>query len=296
MSETGFIYDERMLLHDSGPLHPECPGRLEAILSAVFESKLDLRVLSFGPAAREDLLRVHTEEHVSEIERTCAINGVYPDPDTNMVRASWESALLAAGGAISACEAVLDGEVANAFCAVRPPGHHAEYDRAMGFCLFNNIAIAARWLQDERKLGRIAILDWDVHHGNGTQSTFYDDETVYYASLHQSPHFPHTGHPEERGVCNTNLNIPMQPGCGPSQWLDALEQLVLPEMKTFDPDFLLISCGFDAHRADPLSAQMLESETFGEMTRMLEGIAGGRVVSLLVCTKKALSLMLCTAW
>jgi len=281
MARTGFAYSQKMLLHDTGPLHPESPMRLEAILRALDRAQLDLEILDVEPATREDLLRVHTAEHVATIERTCANNWIYPDPDTPMVRASWTAALLAAGGAITACKAVLDGQIDNAFCAVRPPGHHAEADRAMGFCLFNNVAIAARWLQNVAGVPRVAILDWDVHHGNGTQNTFYDDTTVYYASLHQSPHFPMTGNPEERGGDGTNLNVPMSPGCGPDEWLGAIQELVEPEFERFRPDFLLISSGFDGHRADPLGAQMLESDTYGEMTRRMCPLAQGRIVSVL---------------
>jgi acetoin utilization deacetylase AcuC-like enzyme len=194
---------------------------------------------------------------------------------------SWNAALLAAGGGIAACKAVLDKAYDNVFCVVRPPGHHAERDWAMGFCLFNNVAIAARWLRSVAGVKRVAILDWDVHHGNGTQHAFYDDETVYYASIHQFPHYPGTGRPEERGAGNTNLNIPMAVGNGPKEWLSAIDKQVVPEFERFEPEFLLISAGFDAHRLDPLGGQLLEAETFAEITRRMRPFAGGRTVSLL---------------
>lgn len=278
---TGFCFREEGLLHDTGRGHPECPARLEAIRSAFAAANVDYIAVDVAPASREDLLRVHTAAHIDTIERTCRENDEYPDADTVMGRASWDAALLAAGGAIAACNAVLEGAVDNAFSAMRPPGHHAERDRAMGFCLFNNVAIAARWLRDVRGLGKVAILDWDVHHGNGTQHTFYDDDTVYYASIHQHPLYPGTGYPNERGKNNTNLNVQMDWGFGPKEWLAVLDEKILPEFERFQPDFLLISCGFDAHTMDPLASQRLETQTYAEMTRRVKRVAGGKIVSLL---------------
>jgi acetoin utilization deacetylase AcuC-like enzyme len=281
MAKTGFLFREEGFLHDTGYGHPECPARLEAIRNAFDEANINPPEIEVKPAAREDLLRVHSEEHIATIERTCAANAEYPDVDTVMVKESWNAALLAAGAAISACEAVLDGNFDNAFSALRPPGHHAEHDRAMGFCLFNNAAVAARWLRDVRGIKRVAILDWDVHHGNGTQHTFYDDDTVYYASMHQHPLYPGTGYPHERGKNNTNLNVQMQWGYGPNEWLAALDNVIIPEFERFKPDFLLISCGFDAHRLDPLAAQRLETDTYAQMTRRVKNLADGKIVSLL---------------
>lgn len=268
-------------MHDTGRGHPESAARLEAVRAAFVAAKVEYVALDVSPAAREDLLRVHTADHIATIEQTCAHGLDYPDADTIMVKASWNAALLAAGGAIAACKAVLDGEVDNAFSAMRPPGHHAESDRAMGFCLFNNVAVAARWLREVRGVKRVAILDWDVHHGNGTQHTFYNDDTIYYASMHQHPLYPGTGFPSERGKNNTNLNVQMQWGYGPEEWLDALDNKILPEFDRFKPDFLLISCGFDAHKMDPLASQRLETKTYAEMTRRVKRVANGRIVSLL---------------
>ncbi len=281
MARTGLVYHEDMLLHRAGSGHPERPERLETVVQAIRGANLDPVEITPEPADRSELLRVHTEEHVDRIERTCAGNTLYPDPDTQMVEESWRAALLAVGATLEGCRAVLEGRVDNVFCAVRPPGHHAERDRAMGFCLFNNVAIAARWLRDVAGVGRVAILDWDVHHGNGTQQAFYDDDTVYFASMHQHPLYPGTGRPEERGAGNTNLNIPMEWGAGPREWLSALDDRILPEFRRFDPEIVLISCGFDAHRLDPLANQELEAETYGEMTRKALTLAGGRVVSVL---------------
>ena len=281
MARTGYIFSEQGILHDTGPGHPECPARLTAIKSAFEKAGLDPPRVEPAKAVREDLLRVHDAAHIDLIEETCANNAEYPDADTRMVEASWDTALLAAGGAIQACKAVLDGDFDNVFSAMRPPGHHAERDRAMGFCLFNNVGIAARWLRESRGLERVAILDWDVHHGNGTQHSFYDDPTIYYVSLHQFPHYPGTGRPEERGAENTNLNLPMPPGVPAQEWVDAVEKIAVPELESFDPEFLLISCGFDAHRLDPLGHQNLETEHYVAMTKMVSNLANGKIVSLL---------------
>lgn len=281
MARTGLVFDEDMVLHDTGPHHPERPARLEAIIGAFADSGISLPRIPITLANEEDILRVHTPEHLEEIRETCAQSLDYRDPDTPMGPASWRAALLAAGGVISACKAVLDGTVDNAFCAVRPPGHHAESDHAMGFCLFNNIAIAARWLQANTGMKRIAILDWDVHHGNGTQHAFFDDPTVLFVSLHQHPHYPGTGWPFERGADNTTLNIQMPRGNGPQEWFEALDTRALPEIERFEPEFLLVSAGFDTHHLDPLGGQNLDESTFADMTRRIVHLAGGRVVSVL---------------
>ena len=281
MARTGLVYSEEMLLHDTGPGHPERAARLTAIMEAFEAAGLNPPRIPITPATEEDLLRVHSKDHVEEIKATCAANAVYPDADTPMVRASWRAALLAAGGVISACKAVLDGSVDNAFCAVRPPGHHAEADRAMGFCLFNNIAIAARWLLEVGHVKRVAIFDWDVHHGNGTQQAFYNENRVFFVSMHQHPHYPGTGWPFERGAYNNIVNIQMPRGARIDDWLERIDNKVLPEFRHFDPEFLLISAGFDTHRLDPLGGQTLKSATFGVMTDRVKGLAKGRVVSTL---------------
>lgn len=281
MASVALVFREEALKHDTGYGHPEASDRLRAILEAFQIAKLDPPRLAIQPAERCDLLRIHSEYHVDTVEKVCN-NGIpYPDPDTVMGPGSWEAALLAAGGAITACKSVLEKQYDRVFMAMRPPGHHAERDWAMGFCLFNNVAIAARWLRDEAGLARVAILDWDIHHGNGTQHAFYNDDTVYYASIHQHPHYPGTGFPHERGKNDTNLNIQMPPGVGPDEWLKALDNFILPEFARFDPDILLISSGFDAHVRDPLGHQLLETEHYAEMTRRVLPVANGRIVSAL---------------
>ncbi len=281
MANTAFIFSELGYEHIVPSGHPERPERLTAIREGFEQAGLNPFRIESKPASRADLLRVHTADHIDTVEKACAGTLPYDDADTFMGPGSWDAALHGAGAAIEACKAVLDGTCDNVFSAMRPPGHHAEADRAMGFCLFNNVAVAARWLREEAALDRVAILDWDVHHGNGTQHTFYDDPTVFYASLHQFPHYPGTGLAEERGASNTNLNIPMAPDTPAEVWMDALEGTIVRALETFAPDFLFISCGFDAHRLDPLSSQHLDDEHYAHMTRVVKHIADGKIVSLL---------------
>ncbi len=281
MANSALIFSEAGLKHTVPKGHPERPERLTAIQQGFDKANLNPSRIEPVPATREDLLRVHTEAHIDLIEQTCAREAPYDDPDTYMVQGSWDAALLGAGGAVEACKHVLDGEYKNVFSAMRPPGHHAEADRAMGFCLFNNVAVAAKWLREVAGLKRVAILDWDVHHGNGTQHSFYDDPTIFYISLHQFPHYPGTGRAEERGAGNANLNFPMPPDSPADDWLDTVKNKAVPELEAFAPDFLLISCGFDAHKLDPLSQQNLETEHYADMTRMVKHIADGKIVSLL---------------
>ncbi len=281
MAKTVLLYCPEAVLHDTGDYHPESPLRLEAIRRALQERHIEAPCLRPEPAAPEDLLRNHTQTHLDEIRAACLDGAEYPDPDTVMVPASWEAALLSAGAGITAARGILNGQFENAFVMMRPPGHHAEADRAMGFCLFNNIAITAHWLRETGAAARVAIVDFDVHHGNGTQHAFYDDDTVLFVSLHEYPLFPGTGYPYETGKNNTNLNFQMAPGSSPMQWINTIQGAVVPQLESFAPDFLLISAGFDAHRLDPLGNQLLESRHFGEITRLIKHIAGGRTISFL---------------
>ncbi len=281
MAKTAVVYCEQALTHDTGENHPESPARLKAVLAAMEATGITPPMLVPEPATREDLLRVHTVDHVDTVQRCCLEGEDYPDPDTVMMDKTWEAALLSAGAGITACKAVLAGEYDNAFVLMRPPGHHAEADFAMGFCVFNNIAVTARWLREVAGLHRVAIFDFDVHHGNGTQHIFNDDESVFFVSLHEYPQFPGTGFPYERGKGNTTLNFQMPPGCSPDQWINTVRGVVVPQLQLFAPDFLLISAGFDAHRLDPLGNQLLEAEHFAEMTRLVRDIAQGRIVSFL---------------
>ncbi len=290
MPATGFVTHPRCLQHDPGPGHPERSARLRAILERFEGSGLfaELDVLEPRRALPEELELVHGREHVHAVRESCERAPTSLDGDTSVSRESWDAALLAAGGVLQACERVLEGRWQNAFCAVRPPGHHAEFDRAMGFCLFNNIALAAAWLVHERGLERVAILDWDVHHGNGTQHLFEKSARVFYASLHQWPLYPGTGARDERGIGEgrgTTLNCPMSPGTTDADWIGALESTVLPELEAYRPEFVLVSAGFDAHRLDPLAGVDLTEEGFRALSaRVLElarASAGGKLVSVL---------------
>jgi acetoin utilization deacetylase AcuC-like enzyme len=232
---------------------------------------------------------VHTPRHVDRIESVAPENGyVYLDADTPMSPGSYRAALQAVGGTLAAIDAVMEGRIANAFCAIRPPGHHAEPTRAMGFCLFNNVAVAARYVQRRHHVDRVLILDWDVHHGNGTQAAFYDDATVLYVSLHQYPWYPGTGSADERGDGageGYTLNVPLAAGRGDDEYLSAFDVRIAPAVRAFAPEFVLISAGFDAHRDDPLAMMNLTEAGYRAMTDAVltwaAESAHGRIVSCL---------------
>jgi len=289
VSPTGFVYHPACVAHDPGRGHPERPDRLRAIEARLAGSGLAQALARHAarPARIEELERVHGRAHVEHVCAASARGGGRLDGDTSVSAASFEAALRAAGGTLEACERVLAGTWSNAFVAVRPPGHHAERDEAMGFCLFNNVAVAAAALR-AAGLARVAILDWDVHHGNGTQHLFERDPSVFYASLHQWPLYPGTGAADERGLGpgeGTTRNCPQPAGAGEREWLGALEREILPELAAFAPEFVLISAGFDAHRLDPLAATNLTEHAYAEMSaRMLELAAthaSGRLVAVL---------------
>jgi acetoin utilization deacetylase AcuC-like enzyme len=290
MPPTGFLSHPSCVAHDPGAGHPERPGRLEAIRARLEASGLLSELAQAEPRAAtlEELELVHAPEHVQRVRAFCERAPAALDGDTCVSRDSWQAALHQAGAALEACERVLAGEWSNAFCAVRPPGHHAEPARAMGFCLFNGVATAARALRVRHGLARVAILDWDVHHGNGTQHAFERDPTVFYASLHQWPLYPGTGAADERGIGpgeGATRNCPLPPGSGDAEWLDALERVVLPELEAFAPEFVLVSAGFDAHRLDPLAGTRLGTACYGRMTELVSELsartARGRLVSAL---------------
>jgi len=288
---TGLVRHPVFQRHDTGRGHPERAARLAAIEDRLSSSGLmkELDVLEPDPAPVAWITRVHDESHVRRVERLCASGvRVLDAGDTVVSETSYEAALVAAGGAVQAVDRVMDGVWKNAFVACRPPGHHAERSEAMGFCLFNNVAVAAAHLRAVRGVERVAILDWDVHHGNGTQHAFESDPTVFYASLHQFPWYPGTGAADERGIGDgegATLNCPMSAGSGDREWLRAIETQVMPSLERFDPGFVLISAGFDAHEQDPLSHTRVTTEGFRRMTEIVNELAaarcGGRVVSLL---------------
>ena len=284
---TTLLYTHQACLdHDPGSYHPESPARLRAVLEALAAPEFARLERREAPeAAIEDLARVHPRPFVERLLAAVPQTGhVAIDADTVMSPASGQAALRAAGAVTAAVDAVIAGEADNAFCAVRPPGHHAEPRRAMGFCLFNNIAVGALRAREVHGLTRVAAIDFDVHHGNGTQARFADDPTLFYASTHQSPLYPGTGAASETGVGNI-VNAPLPPLAGSRQFRMAMSQKILPALDAFRPEMVLISAGFDAHRHDPLAQLLLEEADYAWATEQLLDIArrhaGGRVVATL---------------
>ncbi len=312
-SETGIVFDSRFRAHAAPYEHPERPARLSAIESRLEREGLTARCrrVPAREATREELLAVHTEGHIDEIAATADRTYTSLDPDTYASAASALAARLAAGGLVDLTLAVLRGELRNGLALVRPPGHHAEADRAMGFCLFNNVAVAARAAQSEvaaraaqsqiparaaqnqtragaagargasAELARILIVDWDVHHGNGSQNTFYDDPSVLYFSTHQWPFYPGTGAISETGgplAPGRTVNVGWPAGRGDADHLAVFDELLLPVAREFNPDLVLVSCGFDAARGDLLGQQLLSPGGYAAMTSRLQTLAGGKLV------------------
>jgi acetoin utilization deacetylase AcuC-like enzyme len=273
------------LAHDTGPGHAERPERLTAVTTALREAFADALDWQEAPrASREQLLRAHAPSLLQAVLGTAPTQWIMLDPDTVLSPDSAEAALRAAGAAVAAIDAVLAGEVSRAFCAVRPPGHHATADTAMGFCLFNSVAVAALHALHAHGLERVAIVDFDVHHGNGTQAIFERDPRVLYLSSHQMPLYPGTGFADERGVGNI-INAPLPPGAGSEPFRAAWATQLLPALEAFRPQLLLMSAGFDAHRRDPLAQLQLEADDYSWLTQQLVATADrhahGRIVSLL---------------
>jgi acetoin utilization deacetylase AcuC-like enzyme len=273
--------------HDPGDYHPERPDRLRAVLAALKGKNFEaLAWREASKADRAQLERVHDEDYVDQILTSVPKRGhLHLDPDTAMSPASGEAALRAAGAACAAVDAVMTGEAKNAFCAIRPPGHHAERAQAMGFCLFNNVAIAASQARAVHGLARIAVVDFDVHHGNGTQHSFERDAGLFYGSSHQWPAYPGTGLAEETGIADNVANVPLPPGAGSAEFREGYRKTILPALKRFAPEFLIISAGFDAHARDPLAQLRLGADDYAWVTRELLAVAAtcakGRVVSCL---------------
>jgi acetoin utilization deacetylase AcuC-like enzyme len=275
------------LEHDTGAHHPERPERLRAIIGALETEAFALLERREAPRAEKaQLARLHPESHIERLLALIPETGfaALDGGDTIVSPRSGEAALRAAGAAIAAVDAVIAGEARNAFCAVRPPGHHAEPEQAMGFCLFNNVAIAALHARAAHGLKRVAVVDFDVHHGNGTQAAFEHDPDLFYASTHQWPLYPGTGSPQEHGVGNI-VNAPLRPFAGSEEFRATITQFVLPALDRFAPELLLISAGFDAHMRDPLASLNLVEADFAWVTRELCTLAArhcqGRVVSTL---------------
>jgi len=273
--------------HQTPPGHPERPDRIRAIEQVLGESRFDKLVREQAPEGTLDSVTLcHSEHYISELRHIAPQSGlIYLDADTSMSPGTWEAAMRGVGGAVAATDAVMAGTHDNAFVAMRPPGHHAEISRPMGFCFFDHAAIAARHAQRKYGIARAAVVDFDVHHGNGTQDIFWSDPTVMYCSTHQMPLFPGTGARGERGEHDTIVNAPLAAEDGSAKFRAAFENAILPQLQKFSPELIIVSAGFDAHYRDPLASLNLRAEDFGWVTRKLMDVAdasaGGRIVSVL---------------
>jgi len=289
MLKTGLITDRRYLKHFAGRQHPERPQRIEA-MNEMAEAlrRPDLKFMHPREAADEELRLCHTADYIALVEQTASRDRFDFDPDTHTSRDSYATALLAAGGVLSAVEAVLDGAVENAFAIVRPPGHHALPARAMGFCFFNNVAIAAASLLKRHGLKRVMVVDWDLHHGNGTEEIFYESPEVLYTSLHQFPHYPGTGSIHEFGAGageGYTVNVPMPAEFGDAEYLRVFDEFLLPIGRKFKPEFILVSAGFDCHYRDTFGSMRVTEDGFAAMARRVKALAaeccGGKMVAAL---------------
>jgi acetoin utilization deacetylase AcuC-like enzyme len=279
MMKTAFLYDDVFLEHETGEGHPERAERLRTMLRRLEAGGYMDKVLPVPTRAADErhLELIHKKAYIERVKQGIESGEEFFDSvDNTVCTRTYHVALSAVGGCLNMCDAVMSGRVANGFCAVRPPGHHAESQKAGGFCFFNNVAIAARYIQTEYGVGRVAIVDWDVHHGNGTQDAFQDDDSVYYISLHQYPYYPGTGAETDIGFgqgLGYTLNIPVKAGSGNSHYLQAFNERVVPELERFRPEVVLVSAGFDAHRDDPLSSINLTGDMYYRFTRMLRDVA-----------------------
>jgi acetoin utilization deacetylase AcuC-like enzyme len=288
---TGIVYDDAYKLHTTGIGHPERPERCDAVMAALAVRPLAdrLRRIAAREATDAELTACHTREYVQTVRHDVAAGRrQLSTGDTAIGKDTLKAALLAAGGVMAAVDAVVGGQVRSAFCVVRPPGHHATRSRGMGFCVFSNVAIAARYAQAKHKCPRVLIADWDVHHGNGTQDIFYEDPTVFFMSTHQWPWYPGTGAADDTGAGTakgTKLNCPFPAGSGRKEILGAFTDKLVPAADKFKPDLVLISAGFDSRKGDPLGRFTLEDEDFADLTKVMLDIArrhaGGRLVSVL---------------
>ncbi len=288
--KTGIVRDVRFLEHLTDKGHPEQPGRLESIYSVLADPVFNDRLLDLPPreAVKEEILLVHSPDYLNRLAASGERDFSSLSPDTPASRGSYRAALLAAGGVFEAVDAVLSGALRNVFVSARPPGHHAERSRAMGFCLLNSVALGAAYARAAHALKRVLIVDWDVHHGNGTQHAFERDPSILFFSTHQRPHFPGTGHFTETGMGSGEgftINVPMRRGYGDAEFAAVYERLLKPAALEFEPELILVSAGFDIHRKDPLGGMNVTSKGFAALTRCLMDLAeltcGGRLVLVL---------------
>lgn len=290
MGDVALYFDPLYEEHNTGFGHPERPERLPTALKALEESGLLGRVDVLSPrdADIQEIQLVHDASYIEQVKRVAEAGGGNLDMDTSLSEASYRAALKAAGALVESVDRCLAGELVSSFCMVRPPGHHALPDRGMGFCLFNNVAIGARYALLRKGLERVMIVDWDAHHGNGTQDTFYEDPAVLYVSLHQYPHYPGTGWVDEVGKgkgTGYTINFPFPPGTGEKEYLEAFESVIIPAGRSFAPDLVMVSAGYDSHAADLLCQMRLVDVSYRKMTDRLVGLAGeccdGRLIMTL---------------
>lgn len=291
MSRVGLVGHGDFQKHDTRGAHPERAERLQALHDHLDATGLAQALVAIAPRHADVswLEKAHAPEYIAHVKAQCAQGVPYMgDFETMLCPLSFDIARLAVGATFEAVDAVMDGRVDAAFCAVRPPGHHAERDRAMGFCLFGNAVIAARYIQETHRLARVVIVDWDVHHGNGTQHILEADPSVFFFSIHQFPHYPGTGRADETGIGEGEgftLNAPVPAGSDDELYLRVFDDVFLPAMRAFQPQFVIVSAGFDAHRADPLSGTLVTESGFAEMTKRVLAVAnehaGGRLISVL---------------
>lgn len=293
MRRTGFLYDERFLLHKTGPGHPEAPERLLVILHALGEAGLLSKLIPIPatPVKMKWVEKVHAPRHIYKFEEACLLDlGELDNPDNQLSPETYDTALLAVGGILNVIDVLMEGKIDNAFCAVRPPGHHAEVNKALGFCFFNNVAIAAKYLKINWNINRVGIIDIDVHHGNGTQHIFEEDPDVFYYSIHEHPSFayPGTGREFERGTgpgFGATLNSTILPGQGDEEYKRKIERDLIPAFDDFRPEVILLSAGFDAHIDDDMADINLTTEGYSWLMETILELAGkyanGRLVSIL---------------
>ncbi len=287
---TLLIYDDIFLQHDTGFGHPENARRLENTVKYLKESTLweQLRIEKPRAASVKEIGLVHSQTYIETVKRIAESGGGWLDGDTAVSGASYEAAVYAAGAPLTAIDLIMKGEEKNGFCLVRPPGHHATPARGMGFCLFNNVAIAAKYLQSKYQLEKILIVDWDVHHGNGTQDAFYNDPTVLYFSMHRYPFYPGSGRKEEDGQGKGkgfNVNVPLSSDTTPEEYIEMFTDVMEQKVNQFAPEFIIISAGFDIYKKDPIGGLNLEIKDFGMLTEIVmksaEKYSNGRIVSCL---------------
>jgi acetoin utilization deacetylase AcuC-like enzyme len=286
MDKLVVFYDDTFLLHESPFSHPENPSRLKAVLTKLKSSELFKEVELLRPirATEEDILLVHSRKHLEYVRSSIKENKLMLDPDTYAVNESWNAAMIAAGSVTNAVDLVFDQKKSSVFCLIRPPGHHAESTLPMGFCLFNNAAVGAKYALTKHKLEQIAIIDWDVHHGNGTQEIFYNTSEVFYISLHQFPLYPGTGTEQEVGSEkgeNFTLNFPLPAYTKGEKYIKIFKEIIIPKLAEYKPQLIIISAGFDAHKDDPLANMLLVENDYAEMTNILKKFASSENIPII---------------